>query len=276
MRSLRSFLGIRNRKPRVLLVPDQWSGSVQEYYHFLLGYLAPIALWIHHHPGVQVAVRDCGPMNSWLELLPGGTDLSIMSPGDMLHMYAGKYHQATVLRGDDDPQAFDARRLQQFRELMLSWNSVSLSTPPDRMTVIDRRSSGEFNASAAAEVPASGAAVRSTPNLTAILESKSFPVDTHILDAAHIAPGDQLATFAATRVLVAQHGAGLANMIWMPRGGKVIEILPPVPGYVEPIFANLAAACGHGHRVVRQESDHAPVSEVDLLAAIDSSCSGHQ
>ena len=31
----------RSDHERIILVPDQWSGTVQQYYHFLLGYLAP-------------------------------------------------------------------------------------------------------------------------------------------------------------------------------------------------------------------------------------------
>ncbi len=258
----------RSRKPRVLLVPDQWSGSVQEYYHFILGYLAPIALWIHRHPGKPVAVRDCGPMNPWLELLPAGTDFTIMSPGDMLHMYAGRHHRSAVLTGNDDPQKFNSGHLALFRALMFDWNKILPVDTPELMTVIDRRTSGEFNSTAAAEVPASGAAVRSTPNMSKILQPDAFAIETRVIDAAHVPPGEQLEIFANTRVLVGQHGAGLANMVWMPPGGHVIEILPPVPDYVAPIFGNLAKACGHTHRMVRQDSDHAPISAPDLLDAV--------
>lgn len=265
--SLRPPFGM-SRKPRVLLVPDQWSGSVQEYYHFVLGYLAPIALWLERHPGKPVAVRDCGPMNSWLDLLPPGTDLTIMSPGDMLHMYAGRHHRSAVLAGNDDPRKFNTRDLARFRTLMLGWNKILPIESPDSMTVIDRRTSGDFNSTAAAEVPASGSAVRSTPNLSEILQPGAFAIETRVIDAAHVPPREQLEIFTNTRVLVGQHGAGLANMVWMRPGGQVVEILPPVPDYVEPIFSNLAKACGHTHQIVRQGGDHAPVSAPALLDAV--------
>ena len=53
----------------------------------------------------------------------------------------------------------------------------------------------------------------------------------------------QVALFAATATLVAQHGAALVNMVWMAPGGLVVEILPEM-GSARRIFPMLAAAWG--------------------------------
>ncbi len=45
--------------------------------------------------------------------------------------------------------------------------------------------------------------------------------------------------------LVAPHGAGLVNMIFMPPGGFVLELNHP--GHMNRCYVNLAAACGHRH-----------------------------
>ena len=270
MNSLKRLLPAKRRpkKARVLLVPDQWSGSVQEYYHFILGYLSPVMLWIDRNPGKPLAMRDCGPMNPWLDLLLHRSDLQIMTPGDMLHLFAGKYNKAAVLAGMDDPKNFNTKELARFRQLV--FNAVNLPPVTDNfaITVVDRLTSGAFNSTAAAEVPASGAAVRSTPNLSSVMSGYRTERSLRIIDAAELSVTDQLTLFSMTNILVAQHGAGLTNMIWMPRGGRVVEILPPLPDYVSPIFANLAAACGHTHQVVRQESEHAPVDASLLLQAV--------
>lgn len=271
MRTLGWSFRRQPRNPRVLLVPDQWSGSVQEYYHFVLGYFATIVLWTHDHPGVPVSVRDCGPMNPWLDLLPGSPDVEILTPGDMLHLFAAGTRRSVVLRGMDDPTAFDTARLQRFRDLVLTANGVMHRTASPRVTVIDRLSSGAFNDSPEAEVPASGRAVRSTPNLSAaapaLLDGRAG-LDWGVVDAANLAPIEQVRLFSRTTVLVGQHGAGLANMVWMRAGGTVIEIEPPRPDYEPPFFRNLARACGHRHIRIRQENDHAPVPETELAAAL--------
>jgi hypothetical protein len=258
----------RPKKARVLLIPDQWSGSVQEYYHFILGYLAPVMLWIDRNPGKPLAMRDCGPMNPWLDLLLHSSDLQIMTPGDMLRLFSGKYHQAAVLVGMDDPKTFNSKDLARFRQLVFNAVNPAPATEDLAITVVDRITSGTFNLTPAAEVPASGAEVRSTPNLSSVMSGYRTVRSLRIIDAAEISVNEQLTIFSQTSILVAQHGAGLTNMIWMPRGGRIVEILPPLPDYVSPIFANLAAACGHTHQVVRQESEHAPVDASLLLQAV--------
>lgn len=262
----------RARNPRTLVVPDQWSGSVQEFYHFLLGYFAPLVLWLERNPRKPFSVRDCGPMNPWFDLLPGEPDLEVLTPGDMLHLFAARSRPSTVLRGMDDPTRFHSRDMMSFRSLVLSANGVEVAAGGQRITVIDRLSSGSFNKTPAAEVPASGRDVRSTPNLsqlaTALLESTE-DLTWGIVDAAEIPPQRQLELFASTTVLVGQHGAGLANMVWMPPGGTVVEIQPPRPDYEPPFFRNLAQACGHTYIRIDQEHDHAEISEHEFHAAMN-------
>jgi len=257
---------------RMLLVPDQWSGSVQEFYHFLLGYFAPLVLWLEKHPGRPFSVRDCGPMNPWFDFLPGSPDLEVLTPGDMLHVFAARSRPSTVLRGMDDPNRFSPERLAAFRNMVLFANGISNSSTEQRVTVIDRLSSGSFNKTTAAEVPASGRDVRSTPNLSQLAACLLGPIRAlkwGIADSAEIPPRGQLELFASTTVLVGQHGAGLANMVWMPPGGTVVEIQPPRPDYEPPFFRNLARACGHTYNRIEQEHDHAEISEREFDLVIN-------
>ncbi len=272
MNWLRLMHSRRARNPRILVVPDQWSGSVQEFYHFLLGYFAPLVLWLEKNPRKPFSVRDCGPMNPWFELLPGTPDLEVLTPGDMLHLFAACSRPSTVLKGMDDPTRFRSGDLKVFRSLVLSANGVEVASSGQRVTVIDRLSSGSFNKTTAAEVPASGRDVRSTPNLsplaTALLEPMK-DVQWGIVDAAGIPPQGQLELFSSTTLLVGQHGAGLANMVWMPPGGTVVEIEPPRPEYEPPFFQNLAQACRHTYIRIDQEHDHAEISEREFHAALN-------
>ena len=68
---------------------------------------------------------------------------------------------------------------------------------------------------------------------------------------------------------MAQHGAGLANMVWLPAGGAVLEIRPPLPPTINEIFSNLASARGLGYLAVDQADVHAPVNAAAVVAAAE-------
>lgn len=268
-----STLFSRKRKnSRVLLVPNQWNGSVQEYYHFLLGYFAPLAMWLERHPKKLVSVRDCGPMNDWFNQLPSRANIEILSPGDMLHLFAGRQRTSRVLHGWDDPRSFNTQLLTRFRTLLVKESHRAPLTDHPFVTVIDRLSSGVFNSTPEAEVPASGRAVRSTPNLSSAAQSllQMYPeIQFRITDAAVLSPREQIDLFAQTTILIGQHGAGLTNMIWMQPGGTVIEIQPPRPAHDPPFFQALATACQHDYLVIPQDHDHGQVDEVALGSSLE-------
>ncbi|MDC3376510.1 glycosyltransferase family 61 protein [Candidatus Nanopelagicales bacterium] len=255
-------LGRRQAAPkRVVLIPNQWNGSVQQYYHFLLGYLAPIATWVEAHPGTPIAVRDCGPMNRWFELLSDQADVEIMTVGDVLHILAGNLQPYEVLRGKDFPEEFHQSSLRRFAD----WTrQQALTDQPTRsgslpnIVVSDRASHDEFFSGPGAEWPESGSLKRSVPNLATAVQSWNDP-DVAIIDAAELDISTQIEMHSSARILIGQHGAGLTNMIWMPPGAHVIEILPPMPDDATPIFRNLAVNLGLQHHVVPQGGVHEPV-----------------
>ena len=262
----------RARNLRILVVPDQWSGSVQEFYHFLLGYFVPLVRWSERNPRKPFSVRDCGPMNPWFDLLPGNLNLEVLTPGDMLHLFAARSRPSIVLRGMDDPNRLHSGDVKSFRSLVGTANGVEVASDGPRVSVIARLSSGSFNKTPAAQVPASGRDVRSTPNLSQLATALLEPTEDltwGIADAAEIPPQGQLELFASTTVLVGQHGAGLANMVWMPPGGAVVEIQPPRPDHEPPFFRNLAQACGHTYIRIDQGHDHAESSKREFHAAMN-------
>ncbi len=62
----------------------------------------------------------------------------------------------------------------------------------------------------------------------------------------------QIATIASATSIVAPHGAGLANMVFMPNGCDVIELIPEK--YMTPLFKQLAINCGHRYSVLIGEA----------------------
>lgn len=254
---------------RTVLIPNQWNGSVQQYYHFLLGYLAPVFRWTNQHPDRPVAVRDCGPMNRWFDLLRPQRDVEVMTVGDVLHVMAGNLQPHTVLRGMDFPDAFDARQITAFAEQTLGIATERLTSNPEPAEVIvsDRASADEFFATPAAEWPESGSQKRSVPNLAQI--APTIPGATPlVIDGARTDIYEQIVLHSKAKILVAQHGAALTNMMWMPPGSCIVEILPPMPDDAKDIFRKLAHALGLHYIVIAQESVHASVDPDQLIAAV--------
>ena len=56
----------------------------------------------------------------------------------------------------------------------------------------------------------------------------------------------QAEMFADVDVLVSLHGAGLTNMLFMPRGSLIVEIMPGT--YDKPTYRGLAGLLGHRYR----------------------------
>lgn len=257
----------RKPKGRVALVPNQWSGSVQQYYHFLLGYLAPVILWLDRSGATAITVRDCGPMNRWFDVLPDPVDVEIMQVGHFLHVFSGELQPCVVLRGMDFPNEFSRRDLSRFRVRLMELLDVP-EAEPTAITLLDRRPADPFYFTAESEIDLAGAERRSVPNLGLWADDVRPQASVDFFDATDLSVRQQVERSARTRVLIGQHGAGLANMVFMRPGGTVIEIHPPLPAEAVHTFRLLAAACGHRYVTVPQEDVHAPIDHAALTEAV--------
>lgn len=79
-----------------------------------------------------------------------------------------------------------------------------------------------------------------------------------IIQSEQLPVADQIARHANARVVVAEHGAGLANVMFCQPGGRVLELFSPMT--VQPAFWSLASICSleYGFCVGEHES-HRPM-----------------
>lgn len=263
----------RNRrtayKERVLVVSNHWDGSVQVFYHFLLGYFAPLTVWLRKTGTKKIAVRDCGPMNQWFEFLEPEVSVQIVKPGVALHTLAGNRSRHHVLTGLDYPHNHKKSQLSVAVEAMQSFipKSEIRSIP---ILIIDRSTTDDFHSSSMSETEMSGAQRRSTPNLRDICEEILVQGSFAFADMATIAPELQVSLAQHSQVLVGQHGAGLTHMIWMQKGSTVIEIHPPLPEEAIDVFRLLAKALGHNYIRIPQSHVHAKLDSSGLIEAFRS------
>jgi capsular polysaccharide biosynthesis protein len=78
---------------------------------------------------------------------------------------------------------------------------------------------------------------------------------------------EQIALFSRATTVIAQHGAGLANVLWMPPGSQVIEIIPDDQDRREH-FSRLAEVVGARYSAVSQVGPHAAVEPESIVAAV--------
>ena len=252
---------------RVLVVADHWDGSVQVFYHFLLGYFAPLAAWVQRTGNSRLFVRDCGPMNVWFKNLSDQVDVQIIKPGVALHAIVGDRTRSQIVQGLDHPGR------HRKRKLLAAVNAVRSLIPDAHVNgapvlIIDRQSSDAFHSGPESETEMSGCQRRSVPNLAEECSRHLNPSSYRLVDSAHVTPGEQIAYASACRILVAQHGSGLTHMLWMPPGSTVIEIHPPLPPEAVDIFRLLAKTLGHRYVRIDQSDVHAPVDGGVLVSAI--------
>ena len=254
---------------RTMLVPNSY-GSVEHFYHFLLGYLVPAAQWIERTGATEVTVRDCGPMTPWFDLLRPRADVEVVPPGLMLKLVVGRHRPMAVMPPLDNPMLFDSHALRGLAGGLRAAAGVASAGDPSGILVTDRGPAAAYYASDASENRTAGTDRRSIPNMAEIADALGAIGPVTFADAAALSPREQIEAFAGARVLVGQHGAGLANMIWMAPGTTVVEILPPMGPSVWTLFSDLADAMGLRYARVLQESMHSPVAAADVVAAIGS------
>jgi capsular polysaccharide biosynthesis protein len=146
--------------------------------------------------------------------------------------------------------------------------NLPLSPPESRVTLINRAPSLPFYLTEA-ESRSSGADRRSIPNIADLAEALGGMVNLQLFEGEHLQAAEQVRAMSETTVLIGQHGAGLANMVWMAPGGVVVEILPKILGRnVRTLFRGLARSCGHTYVAVAQENGHAPVDIARVVRAV--------
>ncbi len=259
----------RWRIRRPMLVPATWQGSVEHFYHFLMGYFVPLVRWQEQTGRMEFSVRECGPMNPWFNLLRPQSDVDLMTPSWMLQRYLTHKQEYRVFHEWDDPRRFHKRTLRHVASTVLS--RIQQEETPSRdhqITVIERRPSPDFYLTGSSDAYASGSDWRSVPNLQEVVDRLQGMGEVQLIDTAILKPVEQVQLLAETDVLIGQHGAGLANMMWMKPGSIVIEIQPPLIAPIDRIFASLAGAISLNHLTVAQTDEHAPIEAAAVERAV--------
>lgn len=238
------------------------SGSVEHYYHFLLGLCVPI-VEASVDLGIitaRKAVRECGPLSPLLHDLGLNIetirrDTSTMLPTH-LHLY-----------GYDSQRHYASRPFSMFRNHVLAAEREIVGDESPNVLVIERGVPHPFYMSDLAERPGSGTTRRSIRNHAELVDCLGrYHANVVNVLLEDIPLGEQAALFSAARVIVAQHGAALANLIFCRPGIQVIEI--GLGRNDDDHFRSLANVIGLRYTLCPQESNHPIVNPMDVLKLI--------
>ena len=288
------LLRAEQRTNRLLHLSIQTSGSCEHYYHFLLGYLLPLAAFLAQRNLVSeqvIMLRSCGPLDRILReievpsllLCERGTFRAIKD-----RIAYSSWGQTEEIKGFDIgtvPEelfhyeidrirvGIDFVRLRLARAIALATSKVGAAwNERPRILLIERGEADPYYCSSLAEHGNAASQRRSIANhglLTETLTANHSGFKNMQFETTSLA--EQIAWFGLADIVVAQYGAALANIVWMRPGSQVIEIAPNTKNVSKTVFKKLAQACAISYARLGQEVDQfgpAPISAVaDRVAA---------
>ena len=261
----------------ILLTVKNRGGSVEHYYHFLLGFLLPLASKLEdldRDVSVNsVIVRSCGPMDRHITAL-NISKLVIIDAKQhaalrnfSLENQNSSYLHQTISGFDDVRGDYEIEKIKNavgaFKRIFFKnldeqpFKKKAPLTKENRQIVLIKRDKDNFYNSGKAEIPTSGSQRRSIenfPELQACIEAQSSNLITVTLEKTTLS--EQISLFSGADIIIAQHGAALANLVWSSKATKVIEIAPKLVPEIENCFSSLSRRLGLGYRRVLQEGLH--------------------
>ena len=253
-------------------------GSLEHPWHFWLGYLLPLAHEIigNVNRGNLVRVRDCGPMNCWLNTLTPYCDLEIVKPGLLLRDFLSDA-RSVIFDHWDNPDGFSRPEflsaVEALRRLLhVDAHSRAASMNRPEIVLLERGPALDFYNSEWSEIRSSAADRRCISNPLDLKASLASLGTTRVVDSSRWDPYVAAAAYGDADILVGQYGAGLANMLWLKQGSLIVEIRAPERLNVDPwddCYLSLAGAIGCRFvRIVAQANWHGYVECEQVRDAI--------
>ena len=257
------------------LVIRNFGGSVEHYYHFLLGFLFPLALKYSNFRTLgetgPIYIRSCGPMDRILKEIdfPG---VEIIDNQEHIQNSAKttingwNLKQETVFGMDFTNGDYPIEPILEAAAIIRSHLAAKFLEPSldasyrlaprkKRQILLINRSINAFYNSENAEIRTSGLQRRSIGNfsdIVSVLQAHDGHLNSVILENSTLA--EQIYLFASSDIIVAQHGAALANIVWCKPNTRIIEIAPV--GYRTTCFPPLSQRLRLDHRLVAQAGEH--------------------
>jgi hypothetical protein len=230
--------------PRATRLPGNWTSVVaqwgQGYYHWLMDALPRLTL-LPEFPSDTRIIVPATLASFQLETLQWLGLQDRVRPTHEVHLLVENYYFAsmTSMTGCYNPFAVQLLRSQFLGRADTSYNS------PRRFYL---RRVGKHRV------------LLNEPAVLQFFEQRGW----EIVDTEQMSLARQIQLFSKAEMIVAQHGAGLTNLVWCQRGCKVLELC--VSAWLNGVFEGMAQCVGANHRYLVFSGDFEAKSTVDLKA----------
>ena len=248
-------------------------GQADHYYHFLLGVFVPLVEFLGDKD-INIVIGDCGPMS---HLIHEYADTRVkMLPNPLYEMVRANHQlgqSVSNLVGYDAVENYNALAFQRVRRRVNA--KLDNVTPffghrydPQILNdgfylVVDRGNPLGYYSTVSSAYNLSGNQRRSINNLFAVYQQlrESRPAIYVFLELLPF--WEQVFLFKHARVIVGQHGAGLANLLWAERTPRVVEICTrDDPSFFEKLASSLN--CRHERFLV--DGNHITLPAANFLS----------
>lgn len=242
------------------------SGSVQHFAHFMKDYFIEIAVWCADHPGQPIIVRECGPCTPWFDKLTTGNEVTVVSRAELTQLAEAHPEQVYLVRKRVMKRPKARQYLPRFRALF----ATRTNNPQNRVFAV-RSLEPDFYFSAESENQTAGPMRRRLGNeqqlATFLRRLSSF----RVVEFFEKTPRESIDLMQGCSIFVAQRGAAMMNLLFMPAGASVVEIYPKDMDYGDQHADLYRRACDElGLKYVRiqQKTKFSHVSPLRLVYAI--------
>ena len=266
-----------------------FSGSVEHYYHFFMGFLVPLVHWYYSTEArrtyPRIYIRSCALLDSivfeidlkGVVVLNRELHKSLESEPE----YEDNYLEHVVLEGYDHPTRYSKEVFDYVKSRVESLFFLKMERSVKKITqrksekilVINRSTPNYYYSSDKSEIRTAGTDRRSIPNFNEIIEllPKENTVST-TMEGKTLR--EQFLLFSNAKIVVAQHGAALANIIFCGADTRIVEIVPqdlPQSILVTNYFGELAKRLHLEYACVRQTSRHSNVDAREIANIVQKS-----
>jgi hypothetical protein len=252
------------QKSIIEVIPGNRWGSIKHYYHFLLGLFLPfVSEEMHESTASKFTFPNCGFMNRHLIFLNElGFDIEIADERSHL----SKFDCRTYI-GWDHESLYRYAQIEKTTDFIR--NRLKLTKFENEFNpkiVIVNRSVSKLKED---DFDSYGIDRRATPNLFELKQELEKNWEVHFVQLEEMSLLNQIKLFRSADVVVAQHGAALANLVWCQQQTRVFEISDNQ--IRTPAFEMLSRRMNLDYTRVPQASSHSNVDIHYLLRLIEKS-----
>lgn len=268
----------------IFVANEGFHGIVTHYYHFLFGAFLPFLEYhIEHNCDFYHIGVDVGPMKSLLCELP----LNLLEISGPKSPRRNGEHVVVLPAYDNfSSQMFNCEGVSHIKKTTLAKINKYLDTnipPYIRLTslfeiLLIERTDKENYYKAFKPGEISGAGLRHIRNHASLATALGTRYGSRFanLNLERCSFFYQYHLFKNVRLVIAQHGAALSNLVFVDPGAAVVEILPPADhlkdedlrAIARAHFRNLSQFMGLQYKCVAQASDDSDVDVDEVVEAV--------